>query len=155
VYMDGSIEPHPCAHGQESAMRAAIANADGIQTEDIVYVSAHATSSIIGDDTELEAIERVFPRGALPYVNALKGYFGHFLTGAGLIECIAVVLQMKHDCIVPNVHCPNPCSDSPKLLQETKHMVIKHALNNSFGFAGFNTSLVLSRPENEEVSETE
>src|SRR3984885_4755807 len=135
------------AEGHEGAfrsMRAAMKNG-GILPQDIDYVNAHGTSTPLGDDLELEAVERLFGdhvRGLA--MSSTKSATGHLLGAAGAIEAIFSILAIRDSVAPPTLNLDHPSRDSmidrvAKTAQERK---IKTVLSNSFGFGGTNASVI-------------
>jgi 3-oxoacyl-[acyl-carrier-protein] synthase II len=135
------------AEGHEGAfrsMRAAMKNG-GILPQDIDYVNAHGTSTPLGDDLELEAVERLFgdhARGLA--MSSTKSATGHLLGAAGAIEAIFSILAIRDSVAPPTLNLDHPSRDSmidrvAKTAQERK---IRTVLSNSFGFGGTNASVI-------------
>jgi len=92
---DATRLPKPVVEGQVRAMRGALRDA-GITPEQVNYINAHATSTVVGDAVEVEAIKQVFGDHAyrIP-INATKSMLGHCLTAACLVELVALLMQME------------------------------------------------------------
>ena len=127
------------------AMRAALKDA-GLTPGDIQYINAHGTSTPLGDEIELRAIERLFGdhAGGLT-VSSTKSAIGHLLGAAGAVEAIFTALAIRHGVVPPTLNLENPSVETridlvPKV---AKQMPIQAALSNSFGFGGTNAALVL------------
>jgi 3-oxoacyl-[acyl-carrier-protein] synthase-1 len=132
--------PHPDGEGALGAMRQALARA-GVQPADIDYVNAHGTATPANDRAEDRALVRLFGKG-VP-VSSTKGFTGHTLGAAGIVEAIVCFLALEHG-FVPatlNSSALEPGLESMIVLQNRAARV-KHALSNSFGFGGSNCSLV-------------
>jgi malonyl-ACP decarboxylase len=141
--LDGRRTTQPDSAGQIAAMGAAL-TAAGLDPADIDYVNAHATGSQVGDATEVAALSTVFA-GHRPAVNATKALLGHSLCAAGLVEVVAVALQMAGGYCHGNPHLRTPLSDDLDFVgPDAVDRPIRHALSNSFAFSGINTSVVLS-----------
>lgn len=138
----------PSVDGQERAMRAALADA-GVAPEQVGYLNAHATATPAGDAVEIEAIERVFGRGAPGLaVSATKSMHGHLVGAAGALECAITALALQRRRVPPTAFltAPDPPSDLdlvPGVAREAPALEI--ALSNSFAFGGSNAALVLRR----------
>jgi 3-oxoacyl-[acyl-carrier-protein] synthase II len=135
------------AEGHEGAyrsMKAAMKNG-GVRPEDIQYVNAHGTSTPLGDDLELDAVERLFGGAARGLaMSSTKSATGHLLGAAGAIEAIFSILAIRDNIAPPTLNLDEPSRDSvidrvPKQAQE-RH--IRMALSNSFGFGGTNASVI-------------
>ena len=141
--LDGRRTTRPDSAGQVAAMGAAL-DAAGLAAADIDYVNAHATGSQIGDSTEVAALGTVFA-GHRPAVNSTKALLGHSLCAAGLVEAVAVTLQMAGGYCHANPHLRRPLpADLDFVGPAAVDRPIRHALSNSFAFGGINTSVVLS-----------
>ena len=138
------------AEGHEGAfraMRAALKNG-GLQPGDIQYVNAHGTSTPLGDDLELQAVERLFgDDGRDVAMSSTKSATGHLLGAAGAVESIFSILAIRDGVVPPTLNLDNPSRESvidrvPKQAQERR---IDIALSNSFGFGGTNASILFKR----------
>jgi 3-oxoacyl-[acyl-carrier-protein] synthase II len=133
--------------GAYRCMRAALARA-GIGPSDIQYVNAHGTSTPMGDEIELGAVERLFGNAAGGLaMSSTKSATGHLLGAAGAIEAIFSVLAMRDNIAPPTLNLDNPSVATAIDLvpHEAKRRTIDTVLSNSFGFGGTNASLVLRR----------
>ncbi len=145
---DASRQTRPHQEGQERAMRLALADAR-VGVERVDYVNAHATSTPLGDATEVAAVKSVLGERALTTpMNATKSMIGHSLTSAGVIELVATTLQMTHGVLHPTI---NQEVEDPELgldfvPNEAREADIDIAISNSFGFGGINSCLVVGRP---------
>ena len=144
--LDGNSLADPREEGEAKVMRNAIRQA-GIEPKDISYVNAHATATPAGDEAELHALRRVLGTSfSVPWVNSTKGLTGHCLCAAGVVEAVATIVQMRHGFVHPNVNLKRPIDDDCRFVGvRAESAEIGHALSNSFGFGGFNTSIVLRR----------
>ena len=139
----------PAADGDGGfrAMRAAIGQA-GIEPADIDYINAHGTSTPLGDEIELGAVERLFGNAAAKTtMSSTKSSTGHLLGAAGAVEAIFSILALRDQIAPPTINLDNPSVDSPIDLvpKVAKPMTIHVALSNSFGFGGTNASVVFKR----------
>jgi malonyl-ACP decarboxylase len=143
--LDGNALPDPSRDGECEVMHRAMREAD-LGPGDIDYISTHGTGSPQGDETELAAIREVLGRFFVrPWVNATKDLTGHCLSAAGVVEAVATVVQMRHGFVHPNPHLRDPIDDRIRFAgRQAAEVQITTALSNSFGFGGFNTSIVLS-----------
>ncbi len=139
--------PEESGDGAYRCMRAAL-NRAGIEASDIDYVNAHGTSTPMGDEIELGAIERLFGNasGKLA-MSSTKSATGHLLGAAGAIEAIFSTLAIRDNVAPPTLNLDNPSVDTPVDLvpHEAKKREINTVLTNSFGFGGTNASLILRR----------
>lgn len=139
--LDANRNPNPSLEGEIEVMEKAMAHA-GLKPTDIDYVNAHGTASPSGDDTEAEAIYKAGLTQAL--VNSTKSMTGHGLTAAGLVESIATVVQLQEQFVHPVRLLQQPIREDVNWAFSETKQIIRHALNNSFGFGGVNTSVVIS-----------
>jgi 3-oxoacyl-(acyl-carrier-protein) synthase len=144
---DAARTPKPVVEGQSYAMREALRDAR-VGPQQINYINAHATSTVVGDVVEVEAIRTVFGQRAchIP-VNATKSMIGHCLPASGMVEFIATVLQMEHDFLHPTINLdePEPGLDLDFVPHQARPYRIELAISNSFGFGSLNACLVLGR----------
>jgi len=134
----------PEAEGAFAAMKAALRLA-GLGPEAIDYVNTHATSTPLGDLSEVRALRRLFDGRWVPY-SSTKGYTGHTVSAAGALEVIFTLAMLREGWLAPAVHAdpldPELVDYPPVLRPEDRPL--RYALSNSFGFGGTNVSLVLS-----------
>jgi 3-oxoacyl-[acyl-carrier-protein] synthase II len=133
--------------GAYRCMRAALARA-GISPSDVDYVNAHGTSTPMGDEIELGAVERLFGNAAGELaMSSTKSATGHLLGAAGAVEAIFSILAIRDNVAPPTLNLDNPSvSTAIDLIpHEAKQRDIDTVLSNSFGFGGTNASLVLRR----------
>ncbi|MEO6395172.1 MAG: beta-ketoacyl-ACP synthase II [Devosia sp.] len=137
----------PDGAGAQVAMRQAVRNA-GITPDDIGYVNAHATSTEVGDNAEINGIRNLFgDRGQSLAVSSTKSSTGHMLGAAGAIEAVFSVLALRHQMLPPTLNLvdPEPVAAQFDLVPlKAKPKALKHVLSNSFGFGGVNAALVFS-----------
>jgi 3-oxoacyl-[acyl-carrier-protein] synthase II len=139
--------PAPDGDGGFRAMKAAIGHA-GIDPSDIDYINAHGTSTPVGDEIELGAVERMLGQAAGKVaMSSTKSAIGHLLGAAGAVEAAFTALAIRHQIAPPTINLDNPSVDTPIDLvpHKAKPMKIDVALSNSFGFGGTNASLVLKK----------
>lgn len=120
----------------------------GLQPKDIDYVNAHGTSTPVGDEIELRAVERLFGDAAGNLVmSSTKSSVGHLLGAAGAVEAIFCLLAIRDNIAPPTLNLDNPSVETPINLAANKAVEkpINVALSNSFGFGGTNASLVMRR----------
>ena len=142
--LDGNHLSNPSADGEIRAMRLALNDA-GVRADDVDYVNAHATSSIVGDATELQALDEVFGESARPvWVNGTKSFTGHCLSASAVVEAVGVLVQLKYGFLHRNLNLTFPVETRCRLVgAETVKVPCRLALSNAFGFGGINTALVL------------
>ena len=134
--------PHPEGEGALAAMRQALGRA-GLEPAAIDYVNAHGTATPANDRSEDRALARLFGKG-VP-VSSTKGWTGHTLGAAGIVEAIVCFLALEHG-LIPgtlNTRTLEPGLESQVVLQ-TRAARLRRALSNSFGFGGSNCSLVFA-----------
>jgi 3-oxoacyl-(acyl-carrier-protein) synthase len=144
---DGNHLPQPSEDGQAALMRQAL-DRSGVQSSDIDFISAHATSTPLGDLTEIRSIKRVFGEHAYRLkVNAAKSMLGHTCWASPIVETIAAILQMRagwlHQSI--NVDEIDPEIDLDVCRERPIEWPIRYLMKNSFGFGGINCVSVLRR----------
>ena len=133
--------------GAFRAMQAALKNG-GLTPDAIQYVNAHGTSTPLGDDLELDAVERFFGASAKGLaMSSTKSATGHLLGAAGAIEAIFSVLAVRDNVAPPTLNLDNPSRESiidrvPHAAQQRR---IDIALSNSFGFGGTNASILFKK----------
>jgi len=129
------------------AMQAAIGHA-GIVPADIDYINAHGTSTPLGDEIELGAVERLLGQAAgKTAMSSTKSAIGHLLGAAGAVEAIFTVLAIRDQIAPPTINLDNPSVETAIDLvpHKAKPMAIQYALSNSFGFGGTNASIILKK----------
>ncbi len=133
--------------GAYRCMKAALKRAD-VSASDIDYVNAHGTSTPMGDEIELGAVERLFGNtsGKLA-MSSTKSAIGHLLGAAGAVEAIFSTLAIRDNVAPPTLNLDEPSVDTPIDLvpHEKREKEINTVLSNSFGFGGTNASLILRR----------
>jgi 3-oxoacyl-[acyl-carrier-protein] synthase II len=133
--------------GAFRCMSAAIRRA-GIQPGDIDYINAHGTSTPLGDEIELGAVERVVGNAAAKVsMSSTKSSIGHLLGAAGAVEAIYTILAMRDQIAPPTLNLDNPSVETAIDLvpHKARKREINVALSNSFGFGGTNASLIFRR----------
>src|SRR6201999_475332 len=133
--------------GGYRAMEAAIKHA-GLEPADIDYINAHGTSTPLGDEIELGAVERLLGQAAgKTAMSSTKSSIGHLLGAAGAVEAAFCVLALRDQIAPPTINLDNPSVDTALDLapNKAKPMKIDVALSNSFGFGGTNASIVFKK----------
>jgi len=132
--------PHPDGEGALGAMQQALTRA-GLEPGEIDYVNAHGTATPANDRAEDRALVRLF--GKRVPVSSTKGFTGHTLGAAGIVEAIVCFLALEHGLLPATVNSSaiEPGLESMVLL-ENRAAPVRRALSNSFGFGGSNCSLV-------------
>lgn len=139
---DGLDMVTPAPEGAARAMRQALAEAGG----SVDYINTHATSTPIGDVSELSAIREVFGL-AVPLISSTKGLTGHPIAAAAAHEAIYSLLMLEREFIAGCAHLeqPDPACDGLPIVRQSIARRIDAFMSNSFGFGGTNASLVFRR----------
>jgi malonyl-ACP decarboxylase len=141
--VDGNRNPDPSLEGEMQAIETALAAA-GWPPARIDYVNPHGTGSVVGDETELNALQGSGLNGA--YLNATKSLIGHGLSAAGTVEVVATLLQMRAGRLHPTRNLEHPIDAGFQWVAEKSiDHVIENALTSSLGFGGINTALCWQR----------
>ena len=139
----------PGGLGAYLGMAKALADA-GITADKIDYINAHATSTGLGDMSELNGIHRLFNNTPV-MISATKSMTGHLLGAAGAVESIISVLSVKHDIIPPTINTATPDEMVPEglnlVLGEPVNKTVNYVLNNTFGFGGHTASSIFRKYE--------
>jgi 3-oxoacyl-[acyl-carrier-protein] synthase II len=136
--------PAPGGRGAAGSMRLALADA-GLTVEDVDYINAHGTSTGPNDRSETAAIKTVFEERAYAVpVSSTKSMTGHLLGAGGGIEAVACILSIKQGVIPPtiNYEYPDPECDLDYVPNQARHVPVRTAMSNSFGFGGHNATLI-------------
>jgi len=136
--------PSPEGEGAVRCMKMALRNAS-LQPEDISYINAHGTSTVLNDTTETQAIKTVFgPHARKLAVSSTKGATGHMLGAAGAVEMIVCAKAIQTGSVPPtiNYQVPDPDCDLDYVPNTAREMAVNAALSNSFGFGGHNASIL-------------
>lgn len=143
------VAPADGGDGAARAMRAALADAH-VALDEVDYISAHATSTDVGDVAETQAIKAVFGERAyhIP-ISAMKSQVGHLLGGSGGVETVASVQTLLTGRVAPtiNLEHPDPQCDLDYVPNVARAHEVRTLVKNSFGFGGQNAVLVLKRWE--------
>jgi 3-oxoacyl-[acyl-carrier-protein] synthase II len=139
----------PAEHhdGAFRAMKAAFKNS-GLSPADVQYVNAHGTSTPMGDDLELEAVENMFGDAAKTLaMSSTKSATGHLLGAAGAIEAIFSILAIRDGIAPPtlNLYEPSRPSVVDRVALAAQERKISAVLSNSFGFGGTNASILFKK----------
>ncbi|MCA6107386.1 beta-ketoacyl-ACP synthase II [Bradyrhizobium cenepequi] len=139
--------PSPDGDGGFRSMSAALKRA-GMTPSDIDYINAHGTSTLVGDEIELGAVERLLGNAASKVsMSSTKSSTGHLLGAAGAIEAIFSILAIRDNVAPPTINLANPSVETAIDLvpHAPRKREINVALSNSFGFGGTNASVILQR----------
>ena len=146
---DANHLPQPSEEGQFTVMTKLLAKC-GVAPEQIDYVSAHATSTPLGDLTEVRSIRRLLGKQAERVkINAPKSMLGHTCWSAPTVETVAAVLQMRAGRLHPSINIEerDPEIDLDVCDGAACDHTINHFLKNSFGFGGINCVSLFKRYE--------
>lgn len=138
--------PAEDGNGGFRAMSAALADA-GMTPDQIDYLNTHGTSTPVGDEIELRAIERLFGSASAKLsVSSTKSAIGHLLGAAGAVEAIFCALAIRDGVAPPTLNLDNPSVETAIDLtpHTAKRRPIRAAMSNSFGFGGTNAALILA-----------
>lgn len=140
-------QPSPDGTEAIRALQLALAKA-GVRPDQVDYLSAHGTSTLLGDKTETTVIKEVFGEHAyrMP-VSSVKGGLGHMQGACGASEVAVCCLAIRDNAIPPtiNYEYPDPGCDLDYVPNKARHRRIDIAVKNSFGFGGRNTAIVVRR----------
>jgi 3-oxoacyl-[acyl-carrier-protein] synthase II len=137
---------HPEGLGAIKAMELAMEEAN-LKPEDINYLNAHATSTNIGDISEMNAVDKVF-NGNFDNlrISATKSMTGHLLGAAGAIEAILSIKAIQHNIIPPTINTVNIDPEIPKgmpiVINDAIDFKVNAAMSNTFGFGGHNATVI-------------
>src|ERR1043166_2497333 len=141
--------PPPEGLGAKNVMLSALEDAE-MTPADIDYINTHGTSTPLGDVAEVKAIVDVFGEHAYALnISSTKSMTGHCLGAAGVIEAMACVMSVKHDCVPPTI---NHFTDDPELdsrlnftFNKSQQRTVRAALSNTFGFGGHNACVIMKK----------
>ena len=139
----------PPADGDGAARSMANALRDaGLKPEEVDYINAHGTSTLVGDVAEVAAVKSVFGGHAQKLaMSSTKSMTGHLLGAAGAVEAIFSVLALREGILPPTINLDNPDEgcDLDFVANQSRKSDARVALSNSFGFGGTNGSLIFKR----------
>jgi 3-oxoacyl-[acyl-carrier-protein] synthase I len=137
--------PHPEGLGARMAMQGALKQA-GLSTHDIDYINLHGTATRSNDATEALAVNMIFGNGVA--ASSTKGWTGHTLGAAGIIEAIISFIAIEENFMPGSMHTDtiDPAVEI-QYLKENRQAPVKRVLSNSFGFGGTNCSLIVGRAQ--------
>ncbi|KJC50951.1 3-oxoacyl-ACP synthase [Bradyrhizobium sp. LTSP885] len=142
--------PSPDGNGGFRSMSMALKRA-GLTASDLDYINAHGTSTQVGDEIELGAVERLLGNAASKVsMSSTKSATGHLLGAAGAIEAIFAILAIRDNVVPPTINLDNPSVQTAIDLvpHASRKREVNVALSNSFGFGGTNASVILQRVAN-------
>jgi len=138
---------HPEGDGAYMGMKLTLEDA-GISASEVDYINPHATSTPIGDQSELKAIQRLFGDASNASISASKSMTGHLLGAAGAIEAIICIQAVQKDMIPPTINTTTVADGYDKLnlvLNEAISKEVNVALSNTFGFGGHIAALMVKK----------
>ncbi|MDD5038260.1 MAG: beta-ketoacyl-ACP synthase II [Dehalococcoidales bacterium] len=140
-------KPSPDGEGAIRAVRLALKRS-GLNPEDIDFINAHGTATLLNDRTETNVIKNIFGARAksIP-VSATKSMIGHLLGAAGSIQAVITILAMNHGIVPPTINLTHPDSecDLDYVPDGARQVKIETAISNSFGFGGHNSVLIFKQ----------
>jgi len=140
--------PHPEGLGASRSMALALEEA-GLDIADVDYLNLHATSTPVGDISELNAVNEVFKGSKNLWVSSTKSMTGHLLGAAGAIEAILSIYAINENLIPPTINVENLDPAVPEGIQIVTNQVMEKevniAMSNAFGFGGHNSTLLFKR----------
>ncbi len=140
--------PHAEGEGAIRCMKQALANSNISSLDQIGYINAHGTATPLGDIAETFAIKALFGDHAYNLkISSTKSMIGHLLGAAGGIETIFTAKALHTGILPPtiNLDTPDPQCDLDYIPNHCEKIQVEYAINNSFGFGGTNSSIILKR----------
>ncbi|MFI4970257.1 MAG: beta-ketoacyl synthase N-terminal-like domain-containing protein, partial [Lysobacterales bacterium] len=135
--------PHPQGLGARLALADALARAD-LAPADVDYINFHGTATLKNDEVEAALIAEVF--AATTRASSTKGFTGHTLGAAGILEAVLTLLAMEQELVPGTLNTTTPDAVcGPQLALANEERAIRVALSNSFGFGGNNCTLAFGR----------
>jgi 3-oxoacyl-[acyl-carrier-protein] synthase II len=140
---------HPEGAGALLGMKWALEDAD-LKPEDVDYLNPHATSTPVGDESEMRAVKKFFgDHASKMHISATKSATGHLLGGAGAIESIIAIKAVHEGVIPPTINTEHLDPDLPQglniVLKEKVVKPVTVAMSNTFGFGGHNATAVFRK----------
>jgi len=141
--------PAESGDGAYRAMAAAIKRA-GLSPGDIDYINAHGTSTPLGDEIEIRAVERLVGNsGHQLSMSSTKSAIGHLLGAAGAVEAIFSILAIRDQIVPPtlNLDHPSVATEIDLVPHTPRKREVEFAMSNSFGFGGTNACVIFKHPD--------
>ncbi len=138
---------HPEGEGAYMGMKLTLEDA-GISADDVDYINPHATSTPIGDQSELKAIQRLFGDSSNALISASKSMTGHLLGAAGAIEAIICIQAVQKNMIPPTINSrtiEEAYSNLNIVLDKAVSKEVNIAISNTFGFGGHIAALMVKK----------
>ncbi|KAD3068955.1 hypothetical protein R6Q59_017054 [Mikania micrantha] len=152
-YLGGAIncdayhmtDPRSDGLGVSSCIQSSLEDA-GVSAEEVNYINAHATSTLVGDLAEVNAVKKVFKNTTGIKMNATKSLIGHCLGAAGGLEAIATIKAIQTGWLHPSINQfnPEPAVEFDTVANQKQQHEINVAISNSFGFGGHNSVVAFS-----------
>jgi 3-oxoacyl-[acyl-carrier-protein] synthase II len=139
-------QPHPQGNTTQAVMKSACASA-GVRPDEIDYINAHGTGTLLNDSSEAAAIsEWAGSHAAKLPVSSTKANIGHLLGAAGAVEAVVCLMVLREQWLPPEIafETPDPACKFP-VVHKPQDSKVNVALSNSFGFGGVNASLIFRR----------
>ncbi len=140
-------QPAEDAEGAVRAMKLALQRGK-LAPQEVSYINAHGTSTMLNDSAETQAIKTVFGEQAYKLaVSSTKSMVGHLLGAAGALEAAICVLSIQNEVVAPTINYehPDPNCDLDYVPNTARQMTVEATLSNSFGFGGHNTCLAFRK----------
>src|SRR6202521_5693425 len=135
---------HPEGAGAARAMSRALADA-GMAPEEVSYISAHGTGTLLNDRLEGIAVRRVFGAGTRVPISSIKSMLGHTMGAASAIEAAVCALAVANDEIPPTMGLEDPEGDLDYVPNAARRHRVEVAMNNAYAFGGSNASTVFKK----------
>ncbi|MBR4105775.1 MAG: beta-ketoacyl-ACP synthase II [Alphaproteobacteria bacterium] len=139
--------PAPDGNGARRAMQQALQKA-GLKPQDVDYINAHGTSTMIGDAMEAKAVSELFVGCDNLRMSSTKSAIGHMLGAAGAVEAIFCAKAIEQGIVPPTLNLEDPIEEAKGMnlvANQAQKCEVKVAMSNSFGFGGTNASLILKK----------
>jgi len=139
--------PEPNGDGMMRVMKESLKDA-GIKPNEVDYINAHGTSTVLNDKTESSAIIDVFGDHAYNLkISSIKSMIGHLLAAAGAVEFVSTVMSVHTGKIPPTINYEEPDPDCPLdyVVNGVESTNCNIAMTNSFGFGGGNACLTIKK----------
>jgi 3-oxoacyl-[acyl-carrier-protein] synthase II len=139
-------QPHPQGNTTLAVMKQACFTA-GVTPDEVDYLNAHGTGTVLNDASEAVAIgEWAGPRATTLPVSSTKAGIGHLLGAAGAVEAVVCLMALREQWLPPQIRfeIPDPACKFP-IVKQPRDARVNIVLSNSFGFGGVNAALVLRR----------
>lgn len=142
--------PHPDGRGARQSMSLAMQDAR-LSVDDIDYINAHGTSTMVGDELEVKAIRDLFGSGAsqIP-LSSTKSSTGHMLGAAAALEAIFCIKALRTGIVPATINLDSPseiCDGMNMVPNKPQEMRLKKVMSNAFGFGGCNATIIVGLPE--------